>query len=233
MPTYQEIVDGALRQLGVLGAGSSATAEETSDAVDALIDWLDQQSMHGLMQAERSVRKHTFTEGKLNYSVGATGDRDIGLDLPAELHELLYRRTFDTDGRPLDQVSYSALTRYRDSDATEPYLFVIEKSEPAMLRLDAKPIVGDELTVVGGTWMTPARAEITDYTAPTNFSRGYRRALVLNLALELADAYGVVPTKNLTRRAGDAMETLRATNIEPFTVEFDRALLANPPRAFR
>lgn len=230
--TFQEVVDGALRQLGVLAAGSSATAEETSDALDALSDWLDQESLHGLMQAERSEARHTFAASQLDYSVGAAGGRDIALDLPAELHEVLYRRSFETDARPLDQISFSALARYRDSAATVPYLFVVEKSDPAMLRFDARPVAGDQLTLVGGTWLTAERGMIQP-AAQVGLQRGYKRALVLGLAMELANPYGVQVDRLLAKRADDAMERLRATNIEPFTVEFDPALLNMHPIGIR
>ena len=224
--TWQGIVDGALKELAVLGAGDSATAEETADALDTLIDWLDQQSIHGLMQSERSRQTHTFTESKLEYTIGATGDRDIAYDLPAELHMVEYHPVTSTDGYPLDQISLRAMARYRSNNSTEPFLFVLEHGDPTRILFDARPLAGDELLLVGGTWLTAERSAIEPGNE-INLARGYERTLKLNLAMELAEAYGVQVSRMFMRRADDSMEVLRARNIEPFTVEFDKGLLHN------
>ena len=227
MPTYQRIVDGALKEIGVLPAGDSATTEETTDALDRFIWWLDQESINGLLASGRVVLKHTLAAAQLSYTV-AEEDADIALTLPAELHVVALRRPFETDPRPLDRISISALMRYRDSDGHDPYLYVVEQSEPAVLRFDASPYAGDEISIVGGTWLTPVRTEVNpgDNVA---LPRGYFRALVLGLAKELAPSYGVAMSRETMKNCDDAVRRLKARNDDPETIEFDDALLDFEP----
>lgn len=224
--TPELLVNRALQEIGAIPTGSSASASELDEALDRLVWLFDQYSIDGLIEDERSTDVHEFTTSKLVYTVGSGGETDIDFDLPPALETVLYRASYDTDPSELDQVSIRAISRNQRSLGTRPYLYVVEKGEPSVLRFEAPPEVGAFLTVIGTIWLSVDRATMvadTDLELP----RGYARALTLALALELAPAYGQVVNPQTVRNARRALTTLRLNHLEPQSVQFDEGLLDN------
>lgn len=221
----QRLIDRALQEIGAIPTGSHAQDSETEEAMDRAAWLFDQYSVDGLIQDKRSRQTHTFTERKLAYTVSATAslNPDIPFDLPPALEVLGYRAQTDTDPRQLDQVSIDALLRNQRRDGLEPYLFVVEKGDPATLRFEAPPSVGDELIVIGGIWLTVARE---NWQPDTNLMlpRGSHRPLLLGLAMELAPSYGKDIDLQTRRNTRKALNTLRSNHHEPQIVEFDPGL---------
>ena len=227
MTTFQQVVDSALLEIGAIAIGESPTTDETAYALDRFSWLLDNLSIAGLMQAKRSRQSHAFTESKIRYSISSTAaDVDIALDLPADLDEILYRSSYQTDERPMDPVSLDALSRHQNSLSNDPYLFLIEKSEPAVIHFDSMPLPGDVMVFVGRTWLVAARGAI-DAANEIGLPRGYDRPLVLGLAMELAPSYGVSLDTTTEKNMTKAKAQIRTRNRDPSSVAFDPGMTSN------
>ena len=229
MATFRKICELALGELDVLTAGSDATAEDLDRCMDALVYWLDQESISGLMQSGRERLSHSFSgRAALRHSVGPAAD--IPLELPAQLEQVLFRPASLTDPRPLDEVSLAAISRYSDAEsASSPLMYNIEKSEPGSIMFDSPPRSGDQVVFVGSVWLTIDRAAASP-DMEIGLPRGYDRALYLGLAIEVAGPYGVAVTRTLLERHRDAMSKLKFRNVSPSDVHYDPALSRNSAR---
>jgi hypothetical protein len=71
--------------------------------------------------------------------------------------------------------------------------------------------------------------EFTAYTDPINLPPGYARALIFNLAVEIADDYGKPVTPNIQRQADLSLGNLKRLNRQDQILRYDSALLVNSP----
>lgn len=227
MAAVRQIVNDAHIELGVINTGSTPAADESEYARRRLVEWLDQQSMASLLQSMRERRTHTFAASQLTYTISATeAGADMAFDLPAELDEVVYRRQTAEDFRPLTRVTVSGMVRYSSTTDRFPAQYLIEQGIPARIEFDARPEVGDFIKFIGAAWLSPDLANVTLDTE-LELPRGYERALKLGLALELAPSLGVQVNMGTRMNFEDAVRRIRARNIDPSRVRFDKGIVRN------
>ena len=224
MATFQYIVNHALWELGTLGNGLSASASATEQAIGRLIDWLDNESISGLLQSKRVRRTHKFTASQMAYTFSSTDPMaDIALDFPADLELVTFQMEGELDARPLDRTAEFSLLQSASVNGISPTRYAVDLGEPARIAFDAPPMVGDMVTLVGGEWLTGEVSTIMP-NHETGLPRGYNRALILCLAKELAPSYGVNPNRETTKNMMDARKKLLNRNVAPHSMVFDRGL---------
>ena len=203
MTTARNIIKRALQKNGVLTKAESPSGDEASDGLSALNGLLASWSNDGLLVYARTSESFPLVSGQANYSIGAGGD-------------------FDTD-RPLQILT--AFTRISNVDYDMD--IVGDEIFDTITQKNITSSIPDVMTYVPST----PRGEITIYPVPTtgtlhirtekqlssfatldtelDLPPGWERALIFNLALEIAGEYGQ-PVDQLTYQiAKEALHNIK------------------------
>jgi len=193
-----QVIKGALRKLGVLPSGGSPTANQTSDAAEALNGLV--KSLHGKGMPLWKITSTTFTvtDGTASYTVGPS--QTINVATPLRVLQAFYTPE-DGNNTPMN-----VYNRYDFSDLPNT-------AEGTPVNLYYQPL---RITGVVKLWPTPtdSTTQITiHYEAPFedmnsasddfDFPSYWITALIYNLAWLLAPEFGL-PVQERTALAQEA-----------------------------
>jgi hypothetical protein len=219
--TAQTIINDALKTLGVIGAGETPDADSSTDALKYLNGMLESWSIEGrLIYAARTITK-TLTANDGQYSIGSGAD--INVARPDTI-ESAWIADSDSVDHPLEIVDRARYDRIPDKTLTAAIprkLFYDPTYANGTVYLYPVPTVANTLKMRANTLIGPY-AELTDSFALPN---GYRRAIVYNLALELAAPFQVNPSQYVVGIAEDAKDKLAAINFQIPRLQNDTARL--------
>lgn len=212
-----KIINGALKQLGILAAGENAQAGEMADAIDSLRGLLSQWATMRLhvykaqtLTLPLSRGAATYTIGKIEgeccqYEVTCKGSVIATPDLNAEIARVLDRAWLD--GKEIQLIrdlndSASNVRVWYQEDSPNWLFHVLDNASELKLKVFTLPYqicAHDELA------MPPQ----------------YERALKLSLAVEIASMFGVEPTQLLLMNYRNAITLLKESNSTPLYVNND------------
>jgi len=207
MATATQLISRALTSLGVLAAGETATAEESSNALVSLNDMIQSWSNENLMIFE-DVQISKALTGAASYTIGASGD--INTSRPVSFSGAFYR--LNDQDYPVKIVTLGEYDAVPDKTSTGsiPDIVYIRTGYP-LLTVYPYPICNT------GTLYFECRKPLTEFaTLSTSASLpvGYERAIRLNLAVELMPEYGT-ENRTLLQLAIDAKAAIKRTNMKP------------------
>lgn len=216
MTTAGDLIQAALRRLGILAAGETYTTDEGADALAVLNGLLNEWRAHRLLVYVQGRHAYTLTANTAAYTIGD----DATFDQP----------------RPL---WFDAVT-YVDSDGNETELEILRTAQE-WARLDKTLTSSLPTAVHVGTqmsWTTltfhpipTAAVNVAIYSPESNLVSvaatttaislppGWWNALVFNLALELAPLFGKPIDGFLTKRAADTLATIKRVNVNMDVLE--------------
>lgn len=187
------IISRALKQLGVLAAGESASAEEVADAVDAL----------------RSLLAQWATDRLMVYKV-----QEISLDLTG-IGTYTLSQTVDSisDKAKLDDQDIMLIRDLNNTGSYRPVIYTVD--EPYWhfnVLKDAKKLVLNTFTL-------PTTLNAKD---EIDFPAKYERPLILSLAVEIAPMFGITePSVLMLTNQARAIEALKRSNSTPIYAHND------------
>src|SRR5574343_248275 len=73
MRTAQEIINRSIRVLGVIGAGETATSDDSADALAVLNQMLQSLSLQGMAAYRCPLETFNLVANQTSYTVGPTG----------------------------------------------------------------------------------------------------------------------------------------------------------------
>lgn len=185
------IIHLALKQLGVLATGESATAEDVADGIDCLRMLLTQWHTQKLY-IYKITPFELVVDGSKQLIHGVLKLADTAL-LDSEPVTLI--RDSDLHFFPN---SHGVIYGYLDNAVW------VQAKRGKVLKLNALQL--------------PTSFDVDD---ELDVPMSYERALVLSLALELAPMYGVEPSPLLVRNQANAIDLLKRANSTPFWVKND------------
>lgn len=211
-----EIIRAALRRLGVYASGEQLTAAEQQDGLMALNQILDGWALQRLMVYRVDVVTVPLVSGQTVYTIPAPaairqevrlyqGDDYANVRLVRDLAGKPDIYSDDAFGFGLDHPSYVAY-----SVGTDVYTFTLHDITSATsmqvdtLNLPENLTANDEL----------------------NLPKGYDRALITSLALELAPEFGQQITDALMMQHRSAMAIVQRANRTPIIMQPDSTLMA-------
>jgi hypothetical protein len=226
--TAKEIIRAALRQISAVDARGEPSTEDYAACLEYLNNLGDSWSAEGLLIFAYSREEFTLTAGKTSYTIGDGGDFDT--DRPASID--------------------SAQVQYPNSDV-DYHVEIVPQNEYE--RQSLKTVLGQPTIMFYnpgyplGTcffYYTPDQAfvvrlnmrarlgEFTNIASTVSFPEEYRRALVFNLAVDIANMYGFNAPQDTTRIAREAKATLMSINAanDNNIAEFDFSLQSSRRR---
>lgn len=224
MATAQALIEGALKDLGVLAAGESADADDLTDALVALNDMASSLGLERLSLYKRVRTTRTLTANTASYTIGSAGS--IALDRPLWIDEatLVYDTTASTPTEiPLDILTDQQYAAWPQKTLTSSqsqaifYDYGLDSSGYGTIYVLPIPTVNTTQLVLytpGGALSTFADTT-TDYVLP----RGWNRMLRKNLALEVAPMFQAQPSPLLVKQAADSKAVVKIANVRPLPLD--------------
>lgn len=202
------IINGALRLIGVLAEGETPSPETSADALMALRQMIDSWSIERLSVYCTQTQDFVWPANEASQTIGPTGDfigvRPVSIDPSTYFTsgELSYGLTF------LNQDQYNGIAQ-KGVTSTYPQVCYVSNTFPNMT-LTVYPVPEQDLTwhiVSVQALAQPAALATTLYFPP-----GYLRAFRYNLACELAPEFGVEPSAQVMRIAMYSKRNLKRIN---------------------
>lgn len=211
MTTPVELINLALKQVGVLGVGQTAAAEDIADAFKML----------NMMLAQWAVKRNVVhqildvacaTDGSQTYTVGAGGDFNV--PRPSRLQGAYCRQllTLPVD-YPLEvlksQTDWGRLsTKFIESMPSTVYY---DPQFPlGVLYVWPVPIAGYEIHLQILAPLQQFADPYEDILLPGE----YEEALMYNLAGRLYPMYGMPPDPTIVQLAAASLQTVRMANVQ-------------------
>jgi hypothetical protein len=230
MPSANDFVTDALKKLGVLEASetpSSADMELGFDRLNDMIDaWaLEPLTIHALLRTTKTLAASTAS-----YTIGTGGS--INIVRPVRIDNGMAKLIQDTTATYPIEVPITVLTDQewralpqKTATGTAPTRIYYDHKEAAGLGtiyVYPIPTVGTtQLVLYTPLAITEFAAQSTNYT----FAPGYRRAILHNLAIELAPDFTAPVSEDIRRIATEAKAWIKRANYRPVELSMDPAIV--------
>ena len=185
MTTARDIIKKALQKNGVLTKNESPSGDEASDGLDSLNAMLSSWSNDTLLLYTRTLENFPLTANVTEYTIGAGGT--FNTDVPLQIVSA-YVRSGGID-YPLSIVSDTDFDNYttdKDLSGFTPNKMFYNRSYPlGKITIWPTPISGTNLYI-------RSEKELSQFLLDdvVELPAGWERALIFNLAVELASEYG-------------------------------------------
>jgi len=210
MTTAGDQITGALRLIGQLAEGETASAATMQDALDAFNQMLDSWSTERLSVFSTQDQVFTWPANTISRTIGPTGDF-IG-NRPVSLDDSTYFRD-TTSGvsygiKIINQEQYDGIA-LKTVTSSFPQVIWLNMDMPNMnMYLYPVPTRALEFHFVSVTELVQAAS----LTTVLSFPPGYQRAFKYNLACEIAAEFGVEPSRTVQRIASVSKRNLKSQN---------------------
>jgi hypothetical protein len=222
--TGRDLVAASLRLIGAVAPGESIAASEATDGLASLNRMIGSWSNEQLLIYAEVREQFTLTAGDGQYTMGDDGDFDT--TRPISIKEALIR---DTTVSPVVETPLRVTNLQQRAEIP---VKTTQSSLPAELYADGGyplqtlllypvPSVAHALVIYSLKPLT----EIATLDTSVSFPPGYDRALIYNLAIELAPEYGKVPSQQVMVTANEAKTVIQRTNHRTEYLKVDEALM--------
>ena len=213
MSTAQQVINRSLRILGVIGAGETATGDDSSDALTVLNQMLQSLSLQGLSAYRCPQETFNLVVGQSSYTVGPSGAALVTT-------------------RPLSILD--GFVRLNGIDY--PVMFVDAPTYDSYAKKDVQTNLPDRVfydpTLTNGTFYfypQPSQANafyfrswkvlesFAGLSEEVDLPQGYDRMLAYMLARELAPEYGKPISADVERIYAEALGNLKRANHRAIT----------------
>lgn len=214
--TALTIVTDALREIRVLGANETPDAEQSAHALSALNSMLDGWSIEGVMTFLQQEESFAITGGDGSYTIGTGGDFAT-----ARPNRILQAWVRDANGHDTELAVWGS-QRYgsiavKGQQGLASVLSYYPNYPLGTIRLANVPQQSATLFIVTDKALT----QFDNLATAFSFPPGYKRALVKNLAVDLASSYGKAPKDELKETAISSKDAVRRMNLPEVVMTYD------------
>jgi len=232
MATVRDIFTDSLTELGVLAAGETMQTIDADAALGALNRLVDQWASERLYIYSVTRTTWTMVSGTQNYTVGTGGT--VNIARPSYVERVNFQDTNADPDLEYPLYSYSDAdwqrVRIKAQTATLPTGYYYNPTHP-LGTLSFWPIPSST-TLQGVIYAPTAITEFATLDTAIALPPGYRRALVKNVALELAPSYAREPQPLLVQQASDSKAIVKRTNFRPAELSSEPAALGQARRPY-
>jgi hypothetical protein len=210
MATAGELINGALRLIGMLAEGESPSPETSQDALTAFDQMVDSWNTERLSVFSTQDQVFTWPSSTISRTLGPSGNF-VG-QRPIELDDSTYFRD------PLNNVSYGLKLinqqqyngiAVKTVTSTYPQIMWVNMTYPDIeMYVYPVPLRDLEFHFISVEPLTQPATLATNLTFPP----GYLRCFRYNLACEIAAEAGVEPPPTVTRIAMTSKRNLKRIN---------------------
>jgi len=209
-PTAGELINGALRLIGMLAEGETTSAEASADALTAMNQMIDSWNTERLAVFTTQEQVFTWPAGQLSQTLGPSGDF-IG-NRPIQLDDSTYfidpASGISYGIKLINQQQYDGIA-VKTVTSSFPQVMWINTNYPN-IDMHIYPVPTRALE-----WHFISVAELDQpatLSTQLAFPPGYLRAFRYNLACEIAPEFGVEPSPQVQRIAMTSKRNLKRIN---------------------
>jgi hypothetical protein len=209
MTTAKDQITSALRLIGQLAEGETATAATLNDALDAFNQMLDSWSTERLSIYATQDQVFTWPANTATRTIGPSGDfmgvRPISLDDSTYFND---SAGVSSGISIINQQQYNGIA-VKTATSTDPQVLWINMDMPdATMTVYPVPTSSLEFHIVS----VDELSQPATLTTTLSFPPGYKRAFKFNLACEIAAEFGVEPPASVQRLAMVSKRNLKRQN---------------------
>jgi hypothetical protein len=209
----QDIINVALKHIGVLASGMTAAPEEYTDALEQLNSLITKWDTERLNIFAIQVNTYTLTGGTQAYTMG-TGGTLTGAARAVSIRQaniVSLTGGFHFELKPMTAEEFASIPE-RGVSAHIPRSYYYDNNYP-LATIYLYPVPSDASTLELFTWeqLTGFALLTTTFDMPP----AYQLAIGLNLAILLAPMFGRQLDPNLATRAEEALNAVKALNLPP------------------
>ena len=210
MTTAGELINGALRLIGMLAEGETPSAATSQDALTAMNQMIDSWNTERLSIFSTQDQIFTWPNNQVHRTLGPTGDF-VG-NRPVQLDDSTYFKD-PTTGisygiKIINQQQYDGIA-VKSVTSTFPQVMWINMDYPNIdMYVYPVPTKALEWHFISVEELTQPATIYTQLTFPP----GYLRAFRYNLACEIAAEFGVEPSPQVSRIAMTSKRNLKRIN---------------------
>ena len=232
MATGSTVIRRALSRIGVLAQGETPSTDEANDALLTLNDMLDAWNTQRLLTISIGRFVFTLTSGQV-YTVGPAQQIDLLTPVrPPRIEKigLLYlanpAQPLEIPLRSLTYEQWAAIP-VKSITSTLPQSYYYDQAFPTgNLNLWPNPTIANQLAIYYWQQFAAFADLVTDYTFPP----AYMRAIIYNLALELAPEFGAEVSPSIERFAALSLAEIKVLNAPFADVGCDPGVLSRGSR---
>lgn len=220
--TAGDLIRKALGKLLVIGTQDTLTSSEMEDGLDALNLMLDSWRLERLSLWSLKHDSKVLTGSQGSYTIGPGGDIDT--TRPTKIEDAFVRGT-NVD-YPIDligQTQYDAIA-YKITTGIPRKLFYDAAYPIGTIYLYPVPISSAYTLFINSYSEIESFSNIADVYS---LAPGYARAIIFNLAIELAPDYNKTAAPEVVKMAAQSKRFLKRINSPDVRMFADRALLRN------
>lgn len=228
MASAGDLINGALRLLGVLAEGETPSAETSSDALNAMNQMIESWNTERLSVYNTQDQTFNWPADQITRTLGPTGNF-VG-NRPVMLEDATYFRDPSTNVsfgiKFINQQQYDGIA-VKTVTSTYPQVIWVNMTYPDVtMTIYPKPTRTLEWHFISVQELTQPATLATDIVLPP----GYMRAFRYNLACELAPEFGVEPSRQVQRIAMIAKRNIKRMNNPDDIMSLPYSLVATRQR---
>ena len=226
MSTALELIKGSLRKIGVVAYGESLPSEELKDALASLNALIGSWNTQNLMVNGVSIDEFSLVAGQASYTMGSGGNFDTTAPIEIDSIYLKYDAGTEIPIEIIDNKRWGGIVDKTSSSSTPIYAY-IDISHP-LRKIYFYPVPSAVRTVIFHNYRQIS--QVTNAYADLGLKSGFDRAIIYNLAIELAPEYGKVISGEVASVASESLANIKRANIRSVQVGVDPFLVS--PRGF-
>lgn len=203
MTTAFDIIKSAMRKAGIITKTESPSSDEIMDGLESLNSMLDSWANDALNVPARTLESFNLVGGQANYTIGVGGD--FNTIRPITIIAAYTREgTIDDNLSIVSDENYAELTQ-KSSQGT-PRLVNYTNAHPlSTIRLYPTPDSSYQLFIL-------SEKQLGNYSLfdTVNLPSGWIRAIVYQLAVEIAPEYGQPVSNEVAAIALESMSKIRS-----------------------
>lgn len=234
--TIGDLVTSTLEDLGIVGAGTDPSAEDSALALSRVNDWIDSLANERLTLYTVSRTTWTIVASTTSYSIGTSATVNVARPTgPSQIQSIGYIDTSaDPDleillGRPLSEDAYAAIPQKALTSALPQAWYY----NPTLPTGTLKPWPVPTSTTLQGVIYTPQPvSEFTALSDTLTLPPGYRKWVRAQLKIEVAPAFERPVTPEMRQEAREAKSGITRANQRDMDLILDPRALIGTARQY-
>lgn len=227
--TCLDLINGAMRLIGVLGSGETLANNEANDAFNALNDMIDTWSNEQLLIYVKAYETFPLVVNQQSYQMG-TGAPDFNTVRPQKIEDINFQQvsgntTVELPIEIINQDQWADLSVKTITSNLPTKLWVQDTFPYSTLWFWPIPTTTNNVII----WSWKPLTDITSLTTTIALPPGYNKALRYNLAVELAPEYGKQLDPIVIENAAESKAAIKRMNSKTLLLGMDAGLLPQKP----
>ena len=217
MATARQIITKAMQKLGAITKSDTPSSDEIVDGLSALLGMLSSWSVSGLNVYARALESFPFVPSQGVYTIGTGGD--FNTDRPTQIISAYFR-----DGQidyPLMIIDDQTFAQISFKGEISIPLYINYTNSYPLGQIRVYPVPSSQYTL-----FLLSEKPFSEYTIDeeVDLPPGWERAIIYNLALELAPDFGQPASPELVGIANRAMANIQTQIDRVQGIDFDNSV---------